>query len=256
MKILIDKGAGTVILADRDKERVIPYYSKEAFEVLSEEWLAISWHAKYSYTFTWFGRPIIQYPEDVIRLQEVIYLTKPTVIIETGVAHGGSLVFYASLFKAMGVGRLVIGVDVEIRPHNRRAIADHELAHLITLVEGNSVAPETITQVGNLLRPDDRVLIILDSNHSYAHVAAELKAYSRFVSLQSYIVATDGIMRFVADGPRAKREWKNDNPANAAEDFARANPCYVIEQPAWQFNESPLGKPITAWPSAYLKRVA
>jgi cephalosporin hydroxylase len=190
-----------------------------------------SWHSKYSYTFTWLGRPIIQYPEDLIRLQEVIYRIKPTVIIETGVAHGGSLLFYASLFKATGVGRLIVGVDIEIRPHNRRAIQAHELASLVALVEGNSVATETVEKVVDLIRADDRVLVILDSNHSYAHVIAELQAYSQFVSLGSYIVATDGIMRFVADCPRAKAEWVTDNPANAAEDFARRDPRYVVEDP-------------------------
>jgi cephalosporin hydroxylase len=256
MKILIDKAAGTVLVTEADRQKTLPYYGKETFELLSDLWLVMSWHAKYSYTFTWLGRPIVQYPEDLIRLQEVIYCTKPTVIIETGVAHGGSLVFYASLFKAMSIGRLVIGVDVEIRPHNRHAIEAHELAHSITLVEGNSVAPDTVAHVARLIRPGDRVLVILDSNHSYAHVLAELEAYGRFVSLESYIVATDGIMRVVADSPRAKRDWLTDNPANAAEDFVRRNPHYIIEQPAWRFNESPLDKPITAWPSAYLKRIA
>ena len=256
MKIVIDKGAQTVAVTDEGGEKTFPYYSRETFELLSDLWLATSWHAKYSYTFTWLGRPIIQYPEDLIRLQEVIYRIKPTVIVETGVAHGGSLVFFASLFKAMGVGRLIIGVDVEIRPHNRRAIEAHELAPLITLVEGNSVGAEVLERIAGLIRPDDRVLVILDSNHSYAHVAAELDAYSRFVSLGSYIIATDGVMRLVADSPRAKPQWLTDNPANAAEDFARRDQRYIIEQPSWHFNESSLDKPITAWPSAYLNRVA
>jgi cephalosporin hydroxylase len=256
MKIVIDKEAQTVVVATEGAEKTLPFYSKEAFDLLSELWLATSWHSKYSYTFTWLGRPIIQYPEDLVRLQEIIYRAKPTVIIETGVAHGGSLIYYAGLFKAMGVGRLIIGVDVEIRPHNRSAIEAHELAPLIALVEGNSVSPEIVEKVAMLLRPDDRVLVILDSNHSYAHVTAELEAYSRFVSPDSYLIAMDGIMRLVADSPRAKPSWATDNPANAAEDFVQRDRRYVIESPTWQFNESPLDKPITAWPSAYLRRVA
>jgi cephalosporin hydroxylase len=126
-------------------------------------------------------------------LAEVIYRIKPTVIIETGVAHGGSLLFYASLFKAIGAGRLIVGVDIEIRPDNRRAIQAHELASLVALVEGNSVATETIEKVVDLIRADDRVLVILDSNHSYAHVIAELQAYSQFVSLVPTLLPLMGL---------------------------------------------------------------
>ena len=255
MKISIDRDAGTVVVTDAAGDRTLPFYSKETFELLSDLWLATSWHEKYSYTFTWFGRPVIQYPEDMVRLQELIYTLKPTVIVETGVAHGGSLIFYASLFKAMGVGRLIVGVDIEIRPHNRKAIEAHDLFGYINLIEGNAVAPEIVAQVRELLRPDDRVLVVLDSNHSYEHVMAELKAYSPLVTAGSYIVATDGIMREVADCPRASRDWITDNPANAAEDFVKTDDAFRIEQPAWRFNESPLDKPITAWPSAYLRRV-
>jgi cephalosporin hydroxylase len=256
LKFEFDKDAGPVTVTDGKDRRTVPFHSVEAFEILSDLWLPVSWQQKYSYTFTWLGRPVIQYPEDMVRLQEVIYSVKPTVIIETGVAHGGSLIFYASLFKAMGVGRLIVGVDVEIRPHNRKAIEAHELAPLITLVEGNAVGPEIVAQVRSLLRTDDRVLVILDSNHSYAHVAAELEAYSPFVTKDSYIVATDGVMRMVADYPRGEPNWLTDNPANAAEDFVKLNKSFAIEQPAWRFNESPLKKNITAWPSAYLKRIA
>src|SRR5678815_3421901 len=114
--------------------------SPEAFRILSKLWLRSGWDAKYVYSFTWLGRPIIQLPEDLLRLQEVIYRVKPDVIIETGVAHGGSLIFYASLCKAMAKGR-VIGVDVEIRAYNRSAIEAHELSSYITLIEGDSIAP-------------------------------------------------------------------------------------------------------------------
>src|SRR5581483_3363616 len=116
---------------------------------------------RYTYSFTWMGRPIIQLPEDMMRIQEVIYQVRPDVILETGVAHGGSLVFYASLCKVMGAGR-VIGVDVEIRPHNRRAIEAHELAGHITLVEGDSIAPQTVREVTGLVRPGEKALLMLD----------------------------------------------------------------------------------------------
>src|SRR5467141_3982582 len=124
MKFTIDTDAKKLTLADG---RAVPLYDKEAFELLSDVWLKLSWVQKYSYTFTWMGRPIIQHPEDLLRTQEVIYHLRPDVIIETGVAHGGSLMLSASLMKAIGHGHTVVGVDIEIRPHNRRAIEEHEL---------------------------------------------------------------------------------------------------------------------------------
>ena len=176
---------------------------REAFQIISEIWLKVGWNEKYVYTFSWFGRPIIQLPEDIVRIQEVIYRVKPDVIIETGIAHGGSLIFYASLCKAMGCGR-VIGVDIEIRPHNRAAIEAHELASYITLLEGNSTNPEIVSSVKSRIQPGESVLVILDSNHTKAHVLHELDAYHDLVSLGSYIVATDGSMRDLHDVPRGK----------------------------------------------------
>lgn len=252
MNFIIDTAEQTLTLQDG---RVLDLYGKDAFEHISKLWLTTSWNQKYSYTFTWLGRPIIQHPEDSLRLQEVIYFLKPDVIIETGVAHGGSLVFSASLLKAMGQQGRVIGIDIEIRPHNRTAIEAHELAHLITLIEGNSVTAETVNEVAAYVKPDDVVMVLLDSNHSYTHVMAELEAYHRFVSIGSYIVATDGIMREVAHMPRGKSNWARDNPAQAAEDFVKHNPQFILEVPAWRFNESELDHPITAWPSAWLKRI-
>lgn len=252
MRVIVDTDAKTLQTAGG---RILDLYGKDAFELISDLWLKLSWNQKYSYTFTWMGRPIIQHPDDILRLQEVIYMLRPDVIVETGVAHGGSLIFSASLLKAMGVRGRVIGVDIEIRPHNRKAIERHELFEYITLIEGDSVGPEIVGQVAAVIRPDDVVLVILDSDHSYAHVLNELEAYHRFVSPQSYIVATDGIMRLVHDAPRGKPGWAKDNPARAAADFAARQPQFVIEEPPWRFNESPLDKPITAWPNAWLKRV-
>lgn len=255
MKILIDTETKELTVTDKDGTRKLDLYGKEAFELISYQWLKTSWNQKYSYTFTWMGRPIIQHPEDLVRLQEVIYALMPDVIIETGVAHGGSLILSASLMKAMGKGRRVVGVDIEIRPHNRQAIEAHELAPMITLIEGNSVAPEIVRQAAEEIRPDDTVLVILDSNHGYAHVMAELEAYQHLVTPGSYIVSTDGIMRDVHDVPRGTPGWITDNPANAAEDFAKAHTEFVIETPPWRFNESDLDQNITGWPSAWLKRV-
>jgi cephalosporin hydroxylase len=251
MRIVIDTREKT-LSADG---RRLDLYSKEAFELISDVWLKTSWNQKYSYTFTWLGRPIIQHPEDLVRLQEVIFTLHPDIIIETGVAHGGSLILYASLFKAMDIRGRVVGIDIEIRPHNRAAIETHELAEYISLLEGDSASSEVVARARGLVRPGDTVMVILDSSHTKAHVLKELEAYAPLVSPGSYIVATDGIMGLVHDTPRGKPEWNSDNPTQAALEFAARHPEFVLEEPKWRFNESDLDRPITAWPGAWLRRV-
>ena len=253
MKIIIDDMQKTLTIETSRDEKTVPLYSKEAFEIISHHWLKIGWNERYVYTFSWMGRPIIQLPEDMIRIQEVIYQIKPDVIIETGVAHGGSLIYYASLCKAMGKGR-IIGIDIEIRSHNRTAIEKHELASYITLIEGDSTDEKIVDQVKALMKPNETVLVILDSDHTKQHVLRELNAYSSFVTKGSYIVATDGSMKDLHDVPRGDPEWTWDNPVAAALEFASENPEFVIERPEWAFNESELTEVITHWPCAYLKR--
>ena len=253
MKITLDTERKTLEILDGAQSRALPLYSPEAFEALSREWLRVGWSLKYTYGFTWLGRPIIQLPEDLIRIQEVIWHLRPDVIIETGVAHGGSLVYYASLFQVMGRGR-VIGIDIEIRPHNRKAIEAHTLSPRIALIEGDSTAPDVVARARALLKPGDRVLVMLDSCHTKQHVLKELESYHDFVTPGSYIVATDGIMCDLADAARGNAEWATDNPKAAAEEFARCHPAFVLEQPAWPFNESALKKNVTYWPGAWLRR--
>lgn len=253
MKFTVDTDTQQLTYEINGDCTTIPLYTNEAFELLSQQWLTLGWNQKYTYTFSWLGRPIIQLPEDLIRIQEVIYQVKPDVIIETGIAHGGSLIYYASLFQTMGKGR-VIGVDIEIRPHNRQAIESHELFPLITLIEGSSIAPEILSQVKSLVKPGESIMVMLDSNHTKQHVLAELESYSDFVSSGSYIVATDGIMKYLDNVPRGKPEWKLDNPSEAATEFVAQHPEFVIEQPKWPFNESTLTQNITHWPSAWLRR--
>jgi cephalosporin hydroxylase len=255
MRVIIDPVRRELIEEGEGGPRVLPLHSPEAFDVLSRHWLAVGWTQKYSYGFTWMGRPIIQLPEDVLRIQEVIHAVRPDVIVETGVAHGGSLIFYASLCKVLGRGR-VIGVDVEIRPHNRAAIESHPLARYVTLVEGDSVAPEVVGSVRSAIRPGEAVLVLLDSCHTRTHVLAELRAYAPLVSPGSYIVAMDGIMESVAGMPGARPEWAWDNPKQAALEFARERPDFVAGEPAPPFNEGAIRRPVTYWPSSYLRRVA
>jgi cephalosporin hydroxylase len=252
MKITIDTETRTLVLQSEEPE-TLDLYSKRAFEILSDVWTKVSWNERYPYTFTWLGRPVIQFPEDMIRMQEVIFAVKPDVIIETGVAHGGSLIFYASLCTAMGRGR-VVGVDIEIRPHNRAAIEAHPMARLITLVEGDSAAPAVLERVRALVSPGDTVLVILDSNHTKPHVLRELEAYHSLVTPGSYLVATDGVMQDLHDVPRGTPAWRTDNPAAAAREFAAAHPEFVLAQPPWPFNESQLTRNITYWPDAWLRR--
>ena len=152
MKLSIDTEQKRLTVQREGEPLEYPLYSPEAFSALSEAWLKVGWGVKYTYGFSWMGRPIIQLPDDMVRIQEVIYRVRPDVVIETGVAHGGSLIFYASLFKAMGVGR-VIGVDIEIRPHNRQAIESHELSSYITLVEGSSTDAAIVGRVAAQIRP-------------------------------------------------------------------------------------------------------
>lgn len=253
MRLILDTDRQTLTKEENGETVQLPLYSTAAFELLSQQWLKVGWNQKYPYVFSWLGRPIIQAPEDIIRAQEVIYRVKPDVLLETGIAHGGSLVFYASLFKAMGRGR-VIGVDIEIRPHNRRAIEAHELFPLITLIEGSSTDPAVVAQVKSLIQPGETVMVILDSNHTKAHVLAELEAYCDLITPGSYIVATDGSMRDLYDVPRGKPEWVWDNPVTAVHEFVLRHPEFVIEQPAWPFNESELRANITHWPEAWLRR--
>ena len=170
-------------------------------------------------------------------------------------AHGGSLIYYASLCQMMGHGR-VVGIDVHIRPPNRKAIEEHPLASFIHLVEGDSVDPETLALVQEEIEPGDKVLVLLDSCHSRAHVLSELHTYSGLVNLGSYIVATDGIMRDLSDVPRGQPTWDVDNPCQAADDFLLTCPDFVLEEPPFLFNEGQITERVTHWPSAYLKRVA
>jgi cephalosporin hydroxylase len=251
MKIGIDTEQKTLVVDGKE----VGLYSDAAFKTLSDLWVKVGWNQKYAYSFSWLGVPIIQLPEDMVRYQEAVARIQPDVIIETGVAHGGSAIFSASLCRLLKKGR-VLAIDIEIRKHNRERIESHPMADLITLFEGSSTAPEIVKAVGAQIRPSDTVLIVLDSNHSYDHVMQELEAYAPMVSVGSYIVSTDGIMEDLEDVPRGGKGWRKDNPAEAARDFVKKHPNFVIEQPTWPFNESTLSRNITHWPDAWIRRVS
>lgn len=253
--IKIDPENGVLTIERSGQERVLPFSSPEAFEILSQLWLRCGFDNKYVYGFTWLGRPILQLPEDLVRIQEVICSVRPDWIIETGVAHGGGLVFYAGLCKILGVGR-VLGVDVEIRPHNRRALEEHPLREYLRLIEGDSAAPTTMIEVRRVVGEDSRVLVILDSRHSKEHVLNELEAYGPLVSMDSYMVVADGIMRQVAASPLAGKDWGWNNPLSAVESFLAKHPEFRQEEPVFSFNEGQVRKRVTYWPGGFLRKIS
>ena len=252
--LTIDEARGEVVLHGGDgTRRTLKMATPEAFEAVSAAWLRCGWDAKYVYGFTWFGRPIIQLPDDLVRMQELVWRVRPDVIVETGVAHGGSLVFYAGLFAAIGRGR-VIGIDIAIRPANRAAIEVHPLAGRISLIEGTSIAPETLGAVRAAVSPGERALVVLDSDHTRAHVRAELEAYAPLVAPGGTIVVCDGIMADFADSPRGRPEWATDNPVAAVEDFLAAHEDFIEEEPQFPFNEGAARARVTYWPRCFLRR--
>jgi cephalosporin hydroxylase len=251
--IKIDLKSNTVSLESNEQEFNLA--SPEAFRIISDAWLRCGWDTKYVYSFTWLGLPIIQLPEDMLRIQEVIFKVKPDVIIETGIAHGGSLIFYASLCKAMGKGR-VLGIDIEIRPHNRKRIEEHDLFPLVTLIEGSSIEPTIVAQARNFIKEGETVLVLLDSCHTKEHVLSELEAYGPLVSRGSYIVAMDGIMQQLVGAPRTKSEWSWNNPKEAALEFVKSHSNFKIEEPPFSFNEGVVQERVTYWPSGFIRRVS
>lgn len=251
MKFEYSGDEGFITLSDGTQ---LSLASREAFSIISQAWLRSGWDTKYVYGFSWMGRPIIQLPEDLIRIQEVIYQVQPDVIIETGVAHGGSLVFYATLLNAIGKGK-VVGVDIEIREHNRVEIENHRLSKLISLVEADSVSETALSFISESVDKEDSVMVILDSNHTKEHVLAELNAYSKFVTENSYLVVCDGIMASLPGAPRTLPDWDSNNPLTAMEEFLSRNRNFKQEEPDRDFNEGFISERVTYWPNAYLRRL-
>jgi cephalosporin hydroxylase len=254
MKYIIDTSTNTLSYEKDNETCTLSLYSHDAFEIISKNWLKIGWSLKYAYQFTWLGRPVIQLPDDLIRIQEVIFSLRPDIIIETGVAYGGSLIFYASLCKIIGCGR-VIGVERFLRPENRNAITSDALSSYISLIDGDSTNAKTLARVKAQINKEDKVLVILDSNHSKQHVLKELEAYCEFITPGSYIIATDGLMKELHDAPHGKENWIWDNPVTAVDEFAIKHPEFEkVAAPPHLFNKSLLSSNATQWPNGWLKR--
>ncbi len=216
--------AGSRLTLDCDgSRRTVDLYSREGLELIAGLWVKLSAEFRLMYEHTWLGVPIIQVPTDIVVLQELIWKLRPDFIVECGLAHGGSAILYASICELAGKGR-VIGVDVEVRQHNRVALRSHPLAHRIEIVEGSSIDPATAAAVRSAVRGASTVLVVLDSNHSASHVRRELELYHEMVTPASYLVAMDGAQADVWDVPRGKAEWRTDNPLVAIRDFLGRHP--------------------------------
>ena len=205
--------------------------------------------AKYSYNFTWMGRPVIQYPQDIIAMQEIIWAIKPDLIIETGIAHGGSLVYYASLLELIGKGE-VLGIDIDIRSHNKKAIEEHPMFKRINMLEGSSVTKEMVERVRPYTIGKENILVCLDSNHTHQHVLDELNFYSPFVSVGSYIVVFDTIVEDLPERYLPGRFWSvGNNPKTAVQQFLKHNDSFEIDT---SMDNKLL---ISVNPGGYLKRI-
>lgn len=215
---------------------------------LSTVWMREAHFANYDYNFTWMGRPVIQMPQDLMAMQEIIFRVKPDLIIETGIAHGGSLVFYASMLELLGNDGQVIGIDIDIREHNRRAIESHPMFKRITMLEGSSTSTKIVKQVFDLAKDKQTVLVTLDSNHTHEHVLEELKLYSPLVTPGSYLVVFDTIIEDLLPNSFPNRDWdRGNNPKTAVWEFLRTTDCFIIDEDI----ESKLL--LTVAPSGYLK---
>jgi cephalosporin hydroxylase len=201
----------------------------------AREFLLPSLEARYSYNFSWMGRPIIQYPQDVLAMQEIIWSVRPDLIIETGVAHGGSLIFSASMLElnAMCGGpsdAQVVGIDIDIRPHNREALEAHPMFRRISLIQGSSVESGIVERVRAIAGDRQRVLVCLDSNHTHDHVLAELEAYAPLTSIGSYCVVFDTIVEFMPADAFPDRPWAPGNsPKTAVEQYLSKHPEFSID---------------------------
>jgi cephalosporin hydroxylase len=236
-------------------ERIEANGNDEAQQAAAQQFMATSIAAKYSYNFSWLGRPIIQYPQDIVAMQELIWSLQPELIVETGIAHGGSLIFSASMLElnaACGgpADAGVLGIDIDIRPHNREAIEQHPMARRITMIQASSTAPEVLRQAAARAAGKKNVLVCLDSNHTHDHVLQELEGYAPLVTVGSYCVVFDTIVEDLPAEVFTDRPWgPGDNPKTAVHKFLQTHGEFAIDAAM----DSKLM--ITVAPDGFLKRV-
>ena len=235
------------------------------FKNIANDFMVNSVKGRYSYNFSWLSRPIIQYPQDIVAIQELIWQIKPDLIIETGIAHGGSLVLSASMLAMIDMcdaiemgtplnpkesNRKVLGIDIDIREHNRASIEAHPMASRIHMIQGSSIEPEIVSQVHEVARAYKQVMVFLDSNHAHDHVLAELKAYAPLTSLGSYCCVFDTVINDLPKELMTDRPWGPGNsPKTAVWEYLKTNPEFEIDK---SIQEKLL---ITVAPDGYLKRL-
>ena len=247
------------------KNEILQQGSDIKLSQISKKWLAQSSIHKYSYHFSWMGRPIIQLPQDIMALQEIIWSTKPDIIIETGIAHGGSLCFNASMLSLLDLAdlkklpkqsstpkitRKVIGVDIDIREHNKNAVTSHPMADKIIMIEGSSIEKSIFEKIKKLIPSHSKVLVILDSNHTEDHVLEELRLYKELVTVDSYCIVCDTIVAQMADEFYKNRPWGiNNNPKGAVDKFLKESPNFIVDD---EIDNKLL---VSMSPKGYLKRI-
>jgi cephalosporin hydroxylase len=244
---------------------IATYPEKKVWNKITSEWMVQAFENRYMYNFTCLGRPIIQTPIDIVAMQELIWQIKPDLIIETGIAHGGSLIFSASMLamldmcEAIETGqtlnpkvskRKVLGLDIDIRQHNKEAIEVHPMASRIEMIQGSSIAPEVMQQVQHIAKEYKTILVCLDSNHTHDHVLAELEAYASLISVGSYCVVFDTVIEDMPKEMFPDRPWgPGDNPKTAVWEYLKTHPEFEIDK------SIPNKLLITVAPDGYLKRV-
>ena len=234
----------------KDLELIRAMGADSALRSVARDFIVRGARYRYAYNFSWLGVPIIQHPEDLVAMQEIVWSVRPDVIIETGVAHGGSLVFYASMLQLLGGDGFVIGVDIDIRTHNREKIEAHPLASRIRLVQGSSIDPATVAEVRRLTAGRTRTIVALDSYHTHAHVLEELRLYSPFVTKGGYVIVFDTVVEDMPAGHFADRPWAPGNsPMTAVREFLRENDRFVVDD---EYNDKLL---ISVAPEGYLRCV-
>lgn len=231
-------------------QRIRDYSDDSSLNTSARTFLTESIRVKYSYNFSWMGRPIIQYPQDIIALQEIIWRIQPDLIIETGIAHGGSLIFFASMLELLGGRGYVLGIDVDIREHNWGEIVRHPLYHRITMIEGSSICDRTAGKVREFSRDCKCVLVCLDSNHTHEHVLRELELYAPLVSKDSYCIVFDTVIEELPGDKFPDRTWsRGDNPATAVQEFLTAHNEFSVDE------EIDVKLLVTAARGGYLKKI-
>lgn len=234
----------------KEKEDNIKKQGSEELRKKGISFINETLETKYSYNFSWMGRPIIAFPQDMVAMQEIIWDIKPDLIIETGVAHGGSIVYYASILELVGGDGLVLGIDIDIRAHNRELIESHPMMKRIKLIEGSSTEKETVNQVKEISKGKKKILVCLDSNHTHDHVLEELKLYAPLVSTGSYCVVFDTIVEDMPEDYNWNRPWnKEKNPKTAVWKYLKSNDDFVIDE---SIQNKLL---ITVAPQGFLKKI-